>query len=107
MADPAGGAFDAITILLADDHALVRGGLKRLLEAEEDFRVVAEAGDADAALILTRAHAPRVVLLDLNMPGTSSLDAIPGLLSAASDVAVVVLTMHDDSEYAREASGAA
>ena len=103
MADPAGGAFDAITILLADDHALVRGGLKRLLEAEEDFRVVAEAGDADAALIQTRAHAPRVVLLDLNMPGTSSLDAIPGLLSAASDVAVVVLTMHDDSEYAREA----
>ena len=43
MADPAGGAFDAITILLADDHALVRGGLKHLLEAEEDFRVVAEA----------------------------------------------------------------
>ena len=106
MGDSADVVIDPITIVLADDHALVRSGLRRLLEAEADITVIGEAGDAEEALRVTRAHQPRIVLLDLNMPGPSSLDAIPGLLEAAPGSAVVVLTMHDDSEYAREALSA-
>ncbi|MGH2968703.1 MAG: protein kinase domain-containing protein [Solirubrobacteraceae bacterium] len=106
MAESAEVAFDLITIVLADDHALVRSGLRRLLEAEEDFRVVGEAGDADMALHLTRTHRPRIVLLDLNMPGTPSIDTIPSLREAAPSGAVVMLTMHDDAGYAREALNA-
>jgi DNA-binding NarL/FixJ family response regulator len=105
VADSADAALDPVTIVLADDHSLVRSGLRRLLEAEADFRVVAEAGDADAALQLSRQHRPTIVLLDLTMPGPSSIDAIPGLLKAAAG-AVVVLTMHDDVGYAREALSA-
>jgi DNA-binding NarL/FixJ family response regulator len=106
VTDPADVASDLITIVLADDHALVRSGLRRLLELEDDFRVVAEAGDANAALSVTRDHRPKVVLLDLNMPGPSSLETIPNLLEASPGAAVVVLTMHDVTDYAREALAA-
>ena len=102
MAEPDG----LITIVLADDHALVRSGLRHLLEAEEGFAVVAEAGDADSAVDLTRAHKPSVVLLDLNMPGTPSIDRIPDIIEASPGVAVVMLTMHDDAGYARDALSA-
>jgi DNA-binding NarL/FixJ family response regulator len=100
VADP---ADDRITIVIADDHALVRSGLKRLLEEEQDFTVVAEAGDADSALALVGEKRPRVLLVDLKMPGTPSLDAIPSFVSACPGVAVVVVTMYDELEYAREA----
>jgi DNA-binding NarL/FixJ family response regulator len=90
-------------ILVVDDHAMVRSGLRLLLEEEDDFTVVAEAGDVDGALVCTRAHAPQVVLLDLNMPGRASLPAIPELLEAAPGTAVVVMTQHDDPEFARAA----
>jgi DNA-binding NarL/FixJ family response regulator len=96
-------AGDRIAIVLADDHAMVRGGLRRVLEGEQDFAVVAEAGDADAALAITREHQPRIALLDLNMPGTPTLDAIPSFLEAAPGTAVIVLTVQDDPIYAREA----
>jgi len=99
-------AFDPITIVLADDHALVRGGLRRILEVEDDFKVVAEAADADEALRLTRETRPRIVLLDVTMPGTPSLDSIPSLLGAAPGCDVLVLTMHDDTGYARDALAA-
>jgi DNA-binding NarL/FixJ family response regulator/predicted Ser/Thr protein kinase len=95
-----------ISIVIADDHALVRSGLRRLLEEEPDFTVLGEAGDADAALELTATLRPRVLLVDLNMPGTPSLDAIPNFLAAAPGLAVVVVTMHDELEYAREALAA-
>jgi DNA-binding NarL/FixJ family response regulator/tRNA A-37 threonylcarbamoyl transferase component Bud32 len=98
-----GGAVDPVTIVLADDHAIVRGGLRLLLEAEPDMKVVAEAGDVDAALHSTRAHRPQVVLLDLNMPGAPSLPAIPDFLHAAPGTRVVMLTMQDDPSYARAA----
>ena len=106
MVDQDDGALDPITIVLADDHALVRGGLRRVLEDEEDLEVVAEAGDADEALRSARELQPRIVLLDLSMPGTPSIDAIPSLLEAAPGCAVVMLTMHDDAGFARDALAA-
>lgn len=89
--------------MLADDHAVVRHGLRLLLEAEEEFDVVAEAGDVATALRMVRAHRPRVLVLDLNMPGDPSLPAIPELLAACPDTRVVVLTMQEDPAFAREA----
>jgi DNA-binding NarL/FixJ family response regulator len=95
-----------IEIVLADDHAMVRAGLRLLLEGERDFRVVAEAGDIDTALQDTRTHRPRVIVLDLNMPGTPTVPAIPRFLEASPGAAVVVLTMTEDPAFAREAIAA-
>ena len=82
---------------------MVRGGLRLLLEMEDEFSVVGEAGDVDGALEAMRAHGPDVVLLDVNMPGRPSLPAIPELLAAAPGSAVVVMTQHDDPDFARTA----
>ena len=71
-----------ITIVLADDHQVVRAGLRMLLEAEEGFEVVAEAGDVATTERRVSAYHPRVLILDLNMPGESSLPAIPRLRRA-------------------------
>ena len=95
-----------VRIVIADDHAMVRSGLRVLLEAEPDLCVVAEAGDVDGALECTRAHRPAVVVLDLNMPGEPSLPAIPRFLEAAPGTAVVMLTMQAEPAYAREALSA-
>ena len=92
-----------IRIVVADDHAVVRSGLRLLLEAEEDMTVVAIAGDVDDARRLTRAHRADVLVLDLNMPGRPTLPEIPDL---ASSTAVVVLTMQNDPGFARQALGA-
>jgi two-component system response regulator NreC len=92
---------DDITVVLADDHAVVRQGLRLLIDAEPGLRVVAEAGDVPDAVRLTKAHRPRVLVLDLNMPGGSSLETIPEI--AAGPTAVVVLTMQDDPAFARQA----
>ena len=92
-----------IRILIVDDHSMVRSGLRLLLEEEGDFHVVGEAGDVDAALELAGADSPDVILLDLNMPGRPSLPAIPELLEASPGGAVVVMTQHDDPEFARVA----
>lgn len=93
-----------IRIVLADDHAVVRTGLKLLLDAEDDFEVVAEAGDADSALRTVLGHKPDVLVLDLNMPGLpTSLDAIPQVAERSPDTRVVILTMQEDPEYARRA----
>ncbi len=94
---------DAITIVVADDHGVVRKGLRMLLDAESDLRVLAEAGTVPDAVRLTRAHRPAVLLLDLNMPGGSSLDAIPQLCAESPGTAIVVLTMQDDPAFARRA----
>jgi len=102
----AGLPGDEIEIVLADDHTMVRRGLRMVLESEEGLTVVAEAGDVDAALRATREHGPRVVVLDLNMPGEPTLPAIPRFLEAAPGVAVVVLTMETDPAFARRALAA-
>jgi two-component system, NarL family, response regulator NreC len=103
VANPAQVASAPIDIVIADDHAMVRAGLRLLLEADPGLRVVAEAGDVDGALEQTRTHGPAVVLLDLNMPGTRTLPAIPRFFEAAPGVAVVVLTMYEEPAFAREA----
>jgi two-component system, NarL family, response regulator NreC len=92
-----------LRIVLADDHEIVRGGLKLLLEAEPDIEVVAEAGDIDAVRTCVRHHRPTVLVLDLNMPGKPVLDAIPGLRAEAPDTQIVVLTMRDDAAFVEEA----
>ena len=91
------------TVVLADDHAVVRRGLRMLVDAEPEMQVLAEAADIADAERLTRAHRPRVLVLDLNMPGGSSLEAIPRLRESSPDVAIVVLTMQDDPAFARQA----
>jgi two-component system response regulator NreC len=99
-------AQDSIKIVLADDHAVVRKGLRLLLDAEAGLEVVAEAGTADDALRYVRAHRPPVLGHDLNMPGTvSSRDAIPQVEDAGDGTRVVVLTMQEDPEFARRALG--
>src|SRR4051794_22075661 len=88
-----------ITIAVADDHTVVRNGLRLLLEAEDDFHVVAEAGSIDAVFRQVRAQRPRVLVLDLNMPGGSSVDAISRLARMAPHTSVVVLTMDDSPAF--------
>ena len=91
------------TIVLADDHTVMRNALRLLLDAEDDFEVVAEAGDAESAIRFVRGHKPTVLILDLNMPGRSSLDAIPDIQEASPETEVVVLTMQNEPAFARRA----
>src|SRR5436305_9388828 len=95
-----------IRIVLADDHAVVRSGLRMLLDSDLQFEVVAEAGDVEAARRYVRGHRPAVLVLDLNMPGASSLDAIPVLREESPDTQIVVLTMQEEPAFARRALAA-
>jgi two-component system, NarL family, response regulator NreC len=92
-----------ITIVLADDHAVVRSALRVLLESEPGFEVVAEAGDATGAVRYVRGHKPTVLILDLNMPGPSSIESIPAIKEASPETEIVVLTMQAETAFAREA----
>ena len=91
------------TIVLADDHEIVRHGIRMVLEAEPDFEVVAEAGDADAAARYVLGHKPTILVLDLSMPGTPSLEILPRIIESSPATAVIVLTMQKDPAFAREA----
>ena len=91
------------TVVIADDHTVVRQGLRLLIDNEAGLQVVAEAGTVPDTERLTRAHRPTVLVLDLNMPGGSSLEAIPRLREQTPETAIVVLTMQDDPAFAREA----
>ena len=97
------GTDGRLRLVLADDHAVVRAGLRTLLESEGEFEVVAEAGDVDAARRYLLGHQPDVLVLDLNMPGEDSLAAIPSFHEASPDTKIVVLTMQEDPAFAREA----
>lgn len=96
--------MDLIRIVLADDHGVVRAGLRMLLDADAGFEVVAEAADVDGALRAVLGHKPDVLVLDLNMPGEqTSLEALPGVAERSADTRTVILTMQEDPEYARRA----
>jgi two-component system, NarL family, response regulator NreC len=103
MSDSGDGSTEAIRIVLADDHAVVRSALRMLLDAEPDLEVVAEAGDIDSTLRYLRGHSPDVLILDLNMPGGPSLKALPAMLEASPETNIVVLTMQSEPVFAREA----
>jgi DNA-binding NarL/FixJ family response regulator len=92
--------------VLADDHPVVLRGLRLLLEEEPDFEVVAEAGDVEEARRYLLGHHPTVLVLDLNMPGGSSREAIPGMRVDFPATHIVVLTMEQDPAYARDAFAA-
>jgi two-component system, NarL family, response regulator NreC len=98
---PPGG--QAVRVVLAEDHRVVRRGLQLVLDSEPDLKVVAQAGTVDEARLLVRAHAPDVLVLDLSMPGGSSLEAIPALRADAPGTQIVVLTMEDDPALVRAA----
>jgi two-component system response regulator NreC len=93
----------AITIVLADDHEVVRAGLRMLLEAEDDFVVVSEAGNVSMTERRVAAHRPAVLVLDVNMPEGSSIPAIPRIRAASPGTHIVILTMQGDPALAREA----
>jgi len=100
---------DETRILLVDDHAVLRAGLRRLLEDQPDLKVCGEVGTATEAIDLAASLQPDLILLDLGMPGLGGLEALPRLRQAAPETRLLVLTMHDDQGYVREAlhSGAA
>ena len=103
MEDVTEGPVQTIQLVLADDHAVVRSGLRLLLDSEPDFEVVAEASDVESARRYVRGHHPTVLVLDLNMPGGSSLGSIPLLREVSPDTAIVVLTMQDEPAFAQHA----
>lgn len=106
MSDAGTPEPDGLTIVLADDHVVVRSALRMLLESEPGFSVVAEAGTADDAVRYVRGHRPDVLILDLNMPGTPSLEAMPAIEEASPETSVVILTMRNEPAFARKALGA-
>jgi two-component system response regulator NreC len=95
-----------IRVLVCDDHALLRSGLRLLLEGESDIEVVGEAANAAEAIEQTAALDPDVVLLDIVMPGRNGVEALPDLLAAAPATRVLMLSMQDDPTYVRQAFAA-
>jgi len=95
-----------IRVLVVDDHAVVRSGLRLLLEREPGIVTVDEAASADEAVFRMIEHKPDVLLIDVTMPGTSGIEAIPKLLEASPASKVLVLSMHDDPRYVRDAFAA-
>ena len=96
----------AIRVVVVDDHAVVRSGIKLLLDRHDDIEVVGEAGNAQDAVFRVRELAPDVILLDLVMPGESGIEVLPKLLKEASEAKVLVLSMQDEPSYVREAFAA-
>lgn len=98
------GVDRPITVIIADDHAVVRDGIRMVLEREAgEFDVVAEAADVPSTIREVREHKPDLLTLDLTMPGGSSLAALPSCFVAHPKLAVAILTMREDPEYARQA----
>jgi two-component system, NarL family, response regulator NreC len=98
------GVERPIDVIIADDHAVVRDGIRTVLEREAgEFRIVAEVADVPSMVREVRAHKPDLLTLDLTMPGGSSLAALPSCFIAHPTLAVAILTMREDPEYARQA----
>lgn len=94
---------DTITVLLADDHHLVRRGFRRLLEDDPRIEVVGEASNGDEAIRLAASLHPRVVVMDAAMPGTNGMAATRAIRSASPDVAVLMLSMHSEETVVQQA----
>jgi two-component system, NarL family, response regulator NreC len=92
-----------IRVLVVDDHAVVRTGLRRVLDAEADIETVGEAPNAERAVFEALETKPDVVLMDVVMPGKTGIEGMPALLQALPDVRVLMLSMQDDPQYVREA----
>ena len=104
MADGTPGVDRPIDVIIADDHAIVRDGIRTVLERQKgEFRVVAEVADVPIMIREVREHKPDLLTLDLTMPGGSSLAALPSCFIAHPTLAVAILTMREDPEYARQA----
>ena len=98
------GAGKPVTVVIADDHTVVRDGIRAVLEREAgEFEVVAEAADIPTLIREVKEHKPDLLTLDLTMPGGSSLGALPACFIAHPTMAVAILTMREDPEYARQA----
>jgi two-component system, NarL family, response regulator NreC len=93
----------SIRVLIVDDHAVVRSGLRLVLEREDDLEVVGEAGNADEGVRVARLEKPDVVLLDVVMPGRSGIEAAAEVIDASGGAKILVLSMQDDPSYVREA----
>lgn len=91
------------SILIVDDHAVLRTGIRLMLQSQPDFRIVGEAVDGEAAISLARKLKPDVILLDLSMPRLSGHKALPALRRASPQSKILVLTMHDDKTYLQAA----
>jgi len=87
------------SVLLVDDHALIRQGLRRAFEATDDLVVIAEAGSVAEALALERAHSPDVAVVDINLGDGSGIDLVRGLRERRPEMGLVVLTMYDGDEH--------
>ncbi len=90
-----------IKVLIADDHALVRDGVRALLATADDLEVVAEAGDGQEAVDRARETSPDVVLLDINMPGLGGLEAVPFIQREAPRARILILTQYEHADYVR------
>ncbi len=95
-----------IRVLIVDDHAVVRSGLRHVLDSEDGIDVVGEAADARSAIVAARAKQPDVILMDLVMPGMSGIQAIADVLIDCPNTRVLILSMQDDPRYVREAFAA-
>jgi two-component system, NarL family, response regulator NreC len=93
----------SIRVLVVDDHAVVRSGLRRVLDAEADIETIGEAASADRAVFEAMEHKPDVVLMDVTMPEKSGVEVLPALLQAVPATRVLMLSMHDDPGYVRAA----
>jgi DNA-binding NarL/FixJ family response regulator len=96
----------SVSVLLVDDHALVRRGFRRLLEDDPAITVVGEASDGETAVRLAAALGPRVIVMDWSMPGTNGLRALQRILTAIPDVAIVMVSVHGERQLAIEAARA-
>jgi len=97
---------DVIRVLIVDDHAVVRSGLRMLLAAEQDIEPVGEAGTGRDGIFQARVLTPDVILLDMVMPDQSGLEVLPQLVHENPDAKILILSMQDDPQYVREAFAA-
>ncbi len=93
---------EKIQVVIVDDHPLVREGLRKILELEEDIDVIDEAGDGQGGINLARRLKPKVILMDINMPGTNGIEATKIIKREFPSIGVIALTIHEEEEYVIE-----